>query len=90
VTGRHVPKDLIVGAVFADDQEQMLDQRGIADLGRDGDRSDRLAATAGGLDILRQIPVVVLEDLDRHRRQRQLVRQQDDTDSAVPDGCCSR
>ena len=63
IAGGHVAQDLIIGTVFTDDQEHVLDQRRIADLGRDCDRRGMRVATASRLDILRQIPVVVLENL---------------------------
>ena len=74
---------LIVGAVFADDQEHVLDQRRIADLGRERDRWTPRAAPAGRRNILRQIPVVVGVDLSCHRRQLRGIRKLDDTDGAV-------
>ena len=63
IAGGHVAQNLIIGAVFTDDQEHVLDQRRIADLRRDCDRLGVRAATGGRLDVLRQIPVVVLENL---------------------------
>ena len=69
VAADYVAQDLIVGAVFTDDQEHVLNLRGRADLGRDCHRRSILAATFGGLDIFREIPVVVLSDLRGQRRQ---------------------
>ena len=61
----------------------MLDQGRIADFGRNGDRLRPRAAAGGGLDVLRQIPVVVLEHLRRHRFQGHAVRHRDYADGAV-------
>ena len=67
IAGGHVAQNLIVGAVFTNDEEHVLDQRRIADLVRKCDRLRILGASSSGrLDIFRQIPVVVLEDLRRH------------------------
>ena len=63
IAGSHVAQNLIVRSVFADDQEHVLNQRRIADLGRDGNWLSILGATGCRLDILRQIPVVILENL---------------------------
>ena len=69
VAGSHVAQDLIVGAVFTDDQEDVLDQRRGTDLARDRDRRGSAQATGGRFDIGREIPVVVLGDLRRISRQ---------------------
>ena len=82
IAAGHVAQDLIVGAVFTDDHEHVLDQRRIADLRRDCNRRGSRVAAGGRPDILRQIPVVVLEDLLRHRRQGRAVRNGNDADGA--------
>ncbi len=64
----------------------MLDQRWIADLFRQGDRRFGRAATGGRLDILCQIPVVVVVHLLRRRCQGTGLRQGEqgnDADRAV-------
>ena len=61
----------------------MLDQRRIADLGRDCDRLRLRVATAGRRDISRQIPVVVVDNLLRHPLQGPAKRNGDDADGAV-------
>ena len=50
VAAGHVAQDLIVGAVFTDDHEDVLDQRRIADLGRDRNRRGIRIATGGSRD----------------------------------------
>ena len=65
IAARNIAQDLIVGAVFTNDHEYVLDQRRIADLLRDSDRLGMRAAASGSLDIPRQVPVVVQVDLIR-------------------------
>ena len=82
VAADHVAQDLIIGAVFTDDHEDVLDHRRIADPCRDCDRRRSRFATGGGQDILCQIPVVVHVHLGRHHRQGQAVRNGNDVDGA--------
>ena len=83
IAGGHVAQDLIIGAVFTDDQEHMLNQRRIADLRWDCDRLDMRVAAGGRVDILNQVPVIVLEDLARHRLQGPAVRHGNDAYGAI-------
>ena len=77
-----VAKHLVVGAVFTDDQEHVFDLRRIADPLRDYRRLGRRVAARCRPDILRQIPVVVLEDLPGHPHQGVVIRHRDDADGA--------
>src|SRR5258708_25598353 len=83
IARRYIAEHLIVGAVFADGEEDMLDQRWIANPGRDGDRFLKTAAAARGLDILPPVPVVVLIHLLGPRLQRLPIRQRHDAYVAV-------
>src|SRR5271165_7525450 len=51
VAAGHVAQDLIVGAIFTNDHEDVLDLRGSANLFRDGDRRGNRAAARGRIDI---------------------------------------
>ena len=81
ISACHVAQHLIVGAVFTDDQEDVLDFRGIADPLRDYDRPVMRVAAGGTPDILRQIPVIILEDPLRHCSKGLATWHRDDADS---------
>src|SRR5208282_3608397 len=83
MAGGYVAQNLIIGAVFTDDHEHMLDRRRIADLGREGNWFGLRVATRGRLDILDQIPVVVLGNLLRHPLQGRVTGDGDDADGAI-------
>src|SRR5579871_3318546 len=83
VARSYVSQDLIIGAIFANDHEYVFDQRRIANLLRDRNRLGIWSASGSGADILRQIPVIVLENLSGHRRQSSAIGHRDDADSTV-------
>ncbi len=70
VAAGYVAQHLIVGAIFPDDDEDVLDLRRSADPLRDGKRLGVRLASGGRVDVLCKIPMVVLEYLLRQRAQR--------------------
>ncbi len=84
VAGGHVAEHLVVGAVLADNQEHVLDQRRLADMRRDRDRGGIRVRGAGRGDVGLQVPVVVLAHLlGEGLELRGELGQRDQADGAV-------